>query len=80
MFMMFAITGKSSLSRFTTFNIDFTQLTAPLILSPKKNQFHSAAEKKNVCIIWIDIYNSDLFIERFFCGVDIDDIIEQHTF
>lgn len=71
MFMMFAITGKSSLSRFTTFSIDFTQLTAPLILSPKK---------KSICIIWIDIYISDLFIERFFCGVDIDDIIEQHTF
>lgn len=57
----------------------FTQLTAPFILSPKKINFILLL-KKNVCIIWIDIYISDLFIERFFCGVDIDDIIEQHTF
>lgn len=79
MFMMFAITGKSSLSRFTTFSIDFTQLTAPFILSPKKINFILLL-KKNVCIIWIDIYISDLFIERFFLWVDIDDIIERQTF
>lgn len=79
MFMMFEITGKSSLSRFTTFSIDFTQLTAPLILSPKKSISFCCWKKK--CVYNLDWYLHFWFVYwKIFLWVDIDDIIERQTF
>lgn len=82
MFMMFAVTVKSSfvfvcISHQSTSillalfflkinNLQYSFHTVKQLFYYKKNQFHSAGENKMWCIIWVDIYLSDLFVERFF--------------
>lgn len=47
-------------------NLQYSFHTVKQLFYYKKNQFHSAGENKMWCIIWVDIYLSDLFVERFF--------------